>query len=156
MKEIGSIDFSDEDRKFAKELENTLEDKKSIINALGAPKELIDKTLHDKPVEEPFGVDDILAGSTDVGDVSWITPVGHLGVATRPIGTPAHSWQSTAASGSGIGFKGLHYAAKTMAGTLVDLYMDNNILQKAKKEFEEDRGDKKYKSPLLEGTELSM
>ena len=33
------------------------------------------------------------AGSTDVGDVSWLTPTAQIHVASWPNGCPGHSWQ---------------------------------------------------------------
>ena len=39
-------------------------------------------------------------GSTDVGDVSWVVPTTGIEVATWVPGTPAHSWQATAAGGA--------------------------------------------------------
>ena len=35
-----------------------------------------------------------MAGSTDVGDVSWQTPTGQIHVAAWPNGSPGHSWQN--------------------------------------------------------------
>ena len=34
------------------------------------------------------------AGSTDVGDVSWLTPTAQIHVAAWPNGCPGHSWQN--------------------------------------------------------------
>ena len=150
MKEIGGPAFTDEDREFAKKLEGTLEDKESVMKPRGVPDELIELALHEKPVEKPFGEDKIMPGSTDVGDVSWITPLAQMGAAAWPMGTPPHTWQSTASSGSGIGLKAMQFTAKTIAGTLVDIYEDESILKKAREEFEKDTGGKKYKSPLPE------
>src|SRR5258707_9912844 len=38
-------------------------------------------------------VEDTLFGSTDVADVSWITPTVQAWVACYAFGTPLHSWQ---------------------------------------------------------------
>src|SRR5712671_4438223 len=51
-------------------------------------------------------------GSTDSGDVSWVTPLGSLRIASWVPGTSPHSWQATAAGGTSIGLKGMLVAAK--------------------------------------------
>ncbi|MBN2408598.1 MAG: amidohydrolase, partial [Candidatus Aminicenantes bacterium] len=44
-------------------------------------------------------------GSTDVAEVSWLTPITSLGVAFTPIGTPGHHWAAVACGGMSIGHK---------------------------------------------------
>lgn len=46
-------------------------------------------------------------GSTDVGDVSWVTPTLHVSVATAPRGVPWHAWPVVAPGGMSIGHKGM-------------------------------------------------
>jgi aminobenzoyl-glutamate utilization protein B len=79
-------------------------------------------------------------GSTDVADVSWTTPTIGLGAATWVPGTPAHSWQAVAASGSTIGAKGGTVAAKTIALTAADLFRNPEAVAAAKAEFQQRRG----------------
>ena len=89
------------------------------------------------------------AGSTDVGDVSFNVPTVGMNAATWVPGTPAHSWQAVAADGMSIGAKGMMVAAKTLATTAMDLFLNLDIIEKAKAEFEDVRGkDFKY-TPLL-------
>jgi aminobenzoyl-glutamate utilization protein B len=77
-----------------------------------------------------------MGGSTDVGDVSWITPVGQITTTCAPLGVQLHTWQATASFGSSIGIKGMHYAAKLMALCAYDLLLDKSgTLEKAKAEF---------------------
>jgi aminobenzoyl-glutamate utilization protein B len=45
--------------------------------------------------------------STDVGDISWYVPVGGFVAATQAYGSPGHSWQIVACTGSGIDEKGM-------------------------------------------------
>ena len=80
------------------------------------------------------------SASTDVGDVSWAVPTIGLGAATWVPGTPAHSWQAVAAGGTSIGVKGMQVAAKTIAGTAMDLFQSPDALKAAKTEFEQRRG----------------
>jgi aminobenzoyl-glutamate utilization protein B len=78
--------------------------------------------------------------STDVGDVSWVTPTAGMYVATWVPGTPSHSWQAAAASGASIGAKGLIVAAKTLAITVYDLFKNPKAIAEAKEEFLKRRG----------------
>ena len=89
------------------------------------------------------------AGSTDVGDVSWAVPTVGLSTATWVPGTPAHSWQAVACGGTSIGHKGMINAAKTLAVTAYDLYQSPALLQKAKQEFNDKRGNSFQFTPLL-------
>ena len=75
------------------------------------------------------------AGSTDVGDVSWLTPTAQISVVTWPSGIPGHSWQVVAAGKSDIAHKGISLAAKVLACTAADLMTDPKLLEKARKEF---------------------
>ena len=88
-------------------------------------------------------------GSTDVGDVSFVVPTVGFGTATWVPGTPAHSWQAVAAGGTSIGKKGMLVAAKTLTATAIDLYSDEQIIEKAKEEFFNRRGKDFVYKPLL-------
>ena len=80
------------------------------------------------------------AGSTDVGDVSWVVPTVQLTSATWVPGTAAHSWQAVAAGGMSIGAKGMMIAAKTMALTAADLFTTPATIDVAKAELTRRRG----------------
>ena len=88
-------------------------------------------------------------GSTDVGDVSWNVPTAGFRTASWVPGTAAHSWQAVAAGGTSIGLKGSELAAKVLASTAIELYQNQNLLEKAKEEYSQRIGpDFKYQ-PLL-------
>ena len=88
-------------------------------------------------------------GSTDVGDISWITPTAGLSAATWVPGTSAHSWQAVAAGGMSIGGKGMMVAAKTIALTAFDLFKNPKITDNARKELNQRRGDNFIYEALL-------
>ena len=50
-----------------------------------------------------------------------------------------------------IGHKGMVYAAKALAMTMVDLYENPELREEVKKEFRERKGDYKYKAILPDG-----
>ena len=73
-------------------------------------------------------------GSTDVADVSWITPTMEFNTCCNVNGAPGHSWQFTACSGTGIGHKSLIFAAKTLAGSVLDLLTNPELAKRAREE----------------------
>lgn len=94
--------------------------------------------------------------STDVGDVSWVTPTGHLMAATFPAGVPFHSWQSTACAGTEIGRKGMMVAAKTLALSAVELFQNPALVKQARAAFDSKMAGQKYRSLIPEGKRLAL
>src|SRR5690606_21902188 len=92
-----------------------------------------------------------MGGGTDVGDVSWVVPTIRLGATIAPNGTPWHSWAVVASGGMSIGHKGMDYAAKALAMTMVDLYQNETLRTQIKAEFQEKKGDYVYKGILPDG-----
>ena len=76
-------------------------------------------------------------GSTDAGDVSFVVPMARLSVAIAPEDTPWHSWAVVAYGGMSIGHKGLVYATKALAMTMVDLFEDAELRAAMKAEHAE-------------------
>ncbi len=87
-------------------------------------------------------------GSTDVGDVSWAVPTVQMRGATYAIGTPGHSWQLTGQGKSPLAHKGMVHAAKTMAGTAIDVLADPALLDQAKADHRARLAVTPYVSPL--------
>ncbi len=77
------------------------------------------------------------AGSTDVGDVSWLTPAVQVHTASFVSGSPGHSWQNVSCGKTSIGHKGLIYAGKVLAAAAVKLYEDPEALKEIQAEFAE-------------------
>src|SRR5690606_18963052 len=98
--ETGAGEFTEEEQKFAENMWQTFseEEKKNAIPAMkgfgyqGDGKEFTGKYLSDT-ISPYQPSDEILMGSTDVGDVSWVVPTAQLSSATAVIGTSLHSWQ---------------------------------------------------------------
>lgn len=80
-------------------------------------------------------------GSTDVGDVSWLTPTSQIETVCWPAGVPGHSWQVVACGKSSFAHKGMFLAADVLAATAIDLITDAELLKKAREEFEERAAD---------------
>ena len=91
-----------------------------------------------------------VAGSTDVGDVSWQTPTSQINVAAWPAGMPGHTWQIVACGKTSIGYKAMLCAGKVLAAAAIDLFEDEEILEKAKAEFAK-RSKSGYVCPIEQG-----
>jgi aminobenzoyl-glutamate utilization protein B len=118
---VGGVKYTAEEEQFAAAIRPTLT---GMVPPAGTEAKIL-----------PFEVG-VSSGSTDVGDVTWVVPTIELSAATWVPGTPAHSWQATAAGGTSIGAKGMMVAAKTMALTMAELFTDPSHLAKARAEFE--------------------
>ena len=111
--------------------------------------------------KEPLGIDGKIkpikptmpaqGGSTDVGDVSQVVPVVRLGVTAAAKGGPWHSWAVVACTGMSIGHKGLIFASKALAMTMLDFYKNPNMIDDVKKEYLERKGDRIYKPRIPPG-----
>ncbi|MEK8127985.1 amidohydrolase [Paenibacillus filicis] len=145
--EAGPLLFTDEDRSLAASLADTLD---LAVRQLAAKRRqelgLADSDLlptafvNVRPAGKQAG-----GGSTDVGDVSWITPVGQITTTCAPYGVQVHTWQATAAFGSPIGLKGMHHAAKLLALSAYELLTDGGeLLSRAQSEFARSTEGKPY------------
>ena len=74
-------------------------------------------------------------GSTDVGDVSWLTPTAQFNAATWPSNCPGHSWQMVSTGKTRFAHEAMLYAGTVLAMTAFDLMTDSGILEEAKAEF---------------------
>lgn len=126
LKELGGISYENEETAFAEKISKTLGKNAAALSMAG---EIL-------PFEMTEG-----KASSDVGDVSWAVPTVGLRTATWVPGTSAHSWQAVAAGGMSIGMKGMLLAAKAMAVTGVELMQKPKLINEAKKEFEQRRGE---------------
>ena len=92
-----------------------------------------------------------MPGSTDVADVSWITPTVQVWTACWTVGVPGHSWGITATGAMSIGPKGMLHAATAMARTGAMLVSNPAVLERARAEHAEATGGTPYHTPLPEG-----
>ncbi|PZX60064.1 amidohydrolase [Hydrotalea sandarakina] len=135
LEQVGGVSYTADEIAFGKKLQST-------FNFTPPP---IESAATIKPLKEE---QDAGGGSTDVGDVSYAVPTVGLRAATWIPGTPAHSWQATACGGTDIGAKGMMVAAKTLALTAIDLYQNPSVIEAAKKEFVQAKGNYQYKALL--------
>ncbi|RLI55493.1 MAG: amidohydrolase [Candidatus Thorarchaeota archaeon] len=151
MRTIGSPSYTKEELDFAKTLMKTVpkEDKIAGLRQSKRPgwENLVD-VLMDDTIPDPWNEGEVMPGSTDVADVSWVTPTLEFTTATVPIGVPGHSWQFVAVCGMGLGHKSLIFAAKTLAASALDLMTDPTLLEKVRAEFDRRKAGRKYKCAI--------
>ncbi len=135
LRELANLNYNQEEEQFARNLQKYLPNPKPLTSI--------------SEVSDNSG--QIIKGSTDVGDVSWIVPTTGLRTATWVPGTPAHSWQAVACGGMSIGKKGMLLAAKALSATAWDLFTEPNTLKAAKKELQERRHGQEYNALLEPG-----
>jgi len=131
---VGPPSFDEKEDEFAREIQKNL----------GVEPKGLDKKI--QPLKRPgrsWG-----GGSTDVADVSWITPTTTLGIACKPLGTPGHHWSTVACGGMSIGHKAMMTAGKVMALTGLDFLTKPEILKKMREEWLKKTEGKPYRSPL--------
>lgn len=98
------------------------------------------ETILVKDIGEYRRMDVRMPGSTDVGDVSYITPTGQLWLTCYANGTPGHSWQVTSQTASSITHKALVCAAKVMALATIMCFDQPEAVEKARAELLERTG----------------
>lgn len=87
-----------------------------------------------------------IGGTTDVGDISYITPTSGIAISCWPLHFAPHTWAATACNGMSIGAKGMMRAVQILALTALDLITDKDLLDKAKEEFIKRTNNKPYQS----------
>jgi aminobenzoyl-glutamate utilization protein B len=90
----------------------------------------------------------VWSASTDVGDVSWQVPTVGLSSTTWVKGTPPHTWQASAMSGTDIGYKGMYLASEVITQTAISLFSEPENISKAKQEFQLRKSTLNYESML--------
>ncbi len=151
MREVGAPTYTEEEYEFAAKIAETVP-RQQKVNSLRKRKipdweRYVDVDIM-TGILDPWNEGEVMAGSTDVSDVSWQTPTMEFSTAAFVLGAPGHSWQAVACSGTGMGHKSLIFAAKTIAGSVLDLYANQEIIEKAKKELEERLQGREYRCPI--------
>lgn len=134
---LGPIEFTADEQEFARAIQRATE-----VEAKG-----LDGSV--QPLEEPRP--DPPGGSTDVADVSWIVPTLHLSVTTAAEDAPWHAWPVVATGGMSIGHKGMIYASKALAATMVDLFENEAARREIRAEFEQKTRGQTYKTYIPDG-----
>ena len=137
MSWLGPLEFTQEEQEFARQIQR----------ATGVEETGLKEAV--EPLDENPGPPE--GGSTDVADVSWKVPTLRLSATTAPAGAPWHAWPVVASGGMSIGHKGMTWAAKALATTMVDLFEDASARQAVREEFEAQTAGKTYKAYISGG-----
>ena len=142
LERVGPPSFTDEDQAFAKELQRFLEVEETGLN----------DTI------EPLAPAPSMAdgGSSDVAEVSYITPTVEFSVTTAAANVPWHSWATTASHGTPGSVRGAQVAARAMALMGAELILDRDLLARAKAAHAEETGGEPYKSPIPTGQAVPL
>lgn len=131
---VGPAEYTEAEHAFAREIQEAFD--------------LETKGMHSEiSPYEPNAVPES-GGSTDVANISWVCPTIDLNVANWPMDVPAHSWASTAASGSDAAYKAMIVASKVMACAGVDVLTQPELVAAMRAEFEEASAAFPYVSPV--------
>ncbi len=149
LDQLGPLDFTDEEVDYAREIASEFPEglRRGVLASDNLPESLMSEGLSGAvwPIRDAGKV---LPGSTDVSDVSWITPTSQVTTACWPLAIPGHSWAITATAGVSIGHKGMIHAAKAMAMTAADFYLDPELRAKARAEFAASTAGRPYQCPI--------
>lgn len=137
LEAVGAPDFPEEFHRFATDMQASLD-----LEQTGLATEV-------EPLAE--GPEPAQGGSTDVAEVSWISPTVEFSVTSAPEEVPWHSWATTAAHGHEGSVEAADVAARVMALTGVDLLTRPELLEEARRHFQEATDGAPYRSPLPEG-----
>lgn len=134
---VGMPEWSEEEQEFAKSLQKNLGKK-----VRGMP-EAVDSLR--KPSGSFVG-----GGSSDVGDVSLVTPLATIRYPGAVPGAIGHHWSIVAGNYGSTAWKGLNAGAKAMAASTIDLLTKPEELKKLRDEFEAYSKEHPYKPFLPE------
>ncbi len=151
MREVGAPRYTPAEYAFAAEIAQSVprEQKADGLRKIKLPdyQRYMDTDIM-TDILDPWNEGEVSGGSTDVADVSWQIPTMEFGTAAFVLGAPGHSWQAVACSGTSVGHKSLVFAAKTMAGTVLDLLTRPEMLAKAKEEHAKRMEGRTYVCPI--------
>lgn len=149
MKEIGGIDFTDDECAYAETINSYFSDgNKRMLTGIYQ----VDSKTADQPlIGDVYPSNDkgkVFPASSDMGDMSWYAPCSMLNTATWATRAAAHSWGAVATGKTSIGHKGMMYAAKVMALSAAELILSPEKLEQAQAEFNEALARTPYKCPI--------
>ena len=156
MVTLGPVPFDEADIDFAQKIQNTFTEEaiKSSIRLYQIKGDVFSNRAIDGSTPLHLGLRDFegqshfRAGSTDVGDVSWVVPTAQCWTPAWAIGTNPHTWQVVAQGRSRAAHKAMVHAAKTLAATGLSLLTSPDLLARAKAEWRDKTKGSAYVCPI--------
>ncbi len=137
IQRVGLPEWSEADQALAKGLQRELGVEESGL-ATELPEEI------GGPAREPRTG----GGSDDIGDISWNVPTVTMRFPSNIPGGPGHHWANGVAMATPIAHKGATAGARVVAMTLMDLFLDADLVAQAKEFFAEQTAGHQY-TPLI-------
>ncbi len=156
LERLGAPVFDEQDRKTAREFQDTLskEDISDAFRRFGVEPQ--DGLALCEEIYKPYNGDNSLVGSTDVGSVSWVVPTVQMRGATCAIGTPLHSWQMVAQGKLPAAHKGMAHAAKIMSSTAAELFRNPEHITAAKADHKKRLGGTVFINPIPDDVQPAL
>ncbi|TDQ37719.1 M20 family metallopeptidase [Aureibacillus halotolerans] len=166
FQQVPQVTFTEEEQAYAADMQKTI----TTNERAGFLKEieglLLDEHLHLlDDLKTSSLVSDIvptsprkkarLYGSTDVGDVSWLTPTVQCWVTCYTAATPFHSWQMVTQGVAPLAYKGMRQAALIMASTALRLFEQPELIERAKAAHQKKLAHTPYQCPIPKGIQPS-
>lgn len=140
IKSVGMPEWDDKDQVFAKAVQKLAGNDQTGLNT--EVRELRG------PSEYP-----ISGGSDDIGDISWLVPTINLNYPSNIGNLGGHNWRETIAMATPVAHKGANVGAKVIAQTMVDLLLKPELIEDAKKYFNEVQLKDTTYVPFISATE---
>lgn len=141
---VGGPTFTEEEQNWAKELQRNTDKEEEGFDGSIQPL---------APADAPPSRG---GGSTDVAEVSHITPEISFGVTTAPANVPWHSWATAASHGTPAAVKGAMVATKAMSLMGIDLFTDEDLLAEAREFFKKKKDGEGYTSPIPQDQQVML
>ncbi|MBQ9009285.1 MAG: amidohydrolase [Clostridia bacterium] len=141
FRETGVPEYTEEERHYAAGFKATVpvEDQLSGMPGACRDREKLEKNIRSSELCDYYietnHSDVCEMGSTDVGDVSWVTPTCTANLNCYSYGADAHSWQWVAQGKSDIAMKGMLKAGEVLARTGLTLLRQPELLVRARDEL---------------------
>lgn len=151
--ELPPLSFTEDELTFAKSLQASLD---PSVLAGTAQQSFVPQEINSSGIllEQVFHIPQTfrqsMQGSSDLGDVSWIAPLGQVFTTCAPYGVQVHIWQATAAFGSSLGMKGYALCGKGDGRGCAYSLLNPAVIEKAKEEFENLKAGKHYECGIPE------
>ena len=155
MVEIGAPKRTPEEKAFLKKFQDQVGEERVLNDPGMAPypdpdhrRELIEQDPYGEFIIPYVPTNATKTGSSDTGDVSYVTPMAQFIAATFAIGTSAHSWQWVAQDKGSVALKGCYYAAEILAKGAETLFEQPAVLAEAKAELKKRLHGVPYECPI--------
>lgn len=138
IREVGLPEWSEADQTLAKALQKEVNSPRDT-NGLSTKLDTLGL-----PISNP-----VSGGSDDIGDISWKLPTVTLRFPANIPGLQGHHWSNAVAMATPIAHKGVVAGAKAEAMTLLDFFLQPELVDQAWEYFRNEQGMKQKYVPMV-------